>query len=188
MEQKPAQAPEQPQGQQDQGQDQGQDQDQGQTQGQPAAQGGVQLPPNVKGIFQRLLVAAQRLIYSDSKTAQGLVQMVAKAKDPAQGIAQAVGAIVSRIAEQVKGVPPEVVHRISVPVAYMIAELALQAGVIEDTPEFQKAMVSAVIGQGGEPAQDTQEGAQQGAAAEPAEGEGAPPQGAGIVNGAMAEG
>lgn len=149
-----------------------------QAQGEPSAKGGVQLPPNVKAVFQRLLMAAQRLIYTDSKTAQGLVEMVRGAQDPAQGVAQATGAVVNQVASQAKGIPPEVVQRIAMPVAYLIAELAVTADVVEDTPEFQKAIMSAILGSRGAPAGEQP----------PAEGEQQGPAGAagGIVNEAMA--
>lgn len=109
---------------------------------------GVQLPPKVKEVFQRLLMAAMKYIYSENVT-PGIVQAVQSAQDPVQGIVQATKAVVGQVASKAKGINPDVVQRIAVPVAALITELVVKAGVQDDGSLLQR--VTAALKGGGAP-------------------------------------
>ena len=82
---------------------------------------------------------------------RSILDSVKGAGDPAQGIAKAAQAIVAQIASQAKGLPQGVVERIALPVAALVAELVVKAGIAEESPELMKGVMAAL--QGGQPAQ-----------------------------------
>lgn len=131
---------------------------------------------------QRLLAAAAKLVYSSKESANSLVQMVANAPSPEEGLAHAALAVMNRIRESVKGLNPNFVFGIAPLVIAMIAELAAAAKVIQPNPELLTAALEKM-----KPmiAQIVKGGAQQPAAAQPPAEE--PPAQQGMVAQAMEE-
>lgn len=137
----------------------------------PAAQpAGGQPDPKAMQIYQRLSLAAMKIIY-DPKTSQGLVQTMKTAGDPAAAVAHAASLVLGQLAQQAKGIPPAMVNIAAPVVVAMLFELAHAAGLFKATPELVKSAVELI----------KQSGQQQAAApAQPA-----PQQPAGIIGNAM---
>lgn len=110
--------------------------------------------PKTKEVFQRLLLAAMKYIYSEAVT-PNLMQMVQSAKTPFEGVANATKAVVSQIAGKAKGLPPEVANRVAPMIAMLIAEIAVKAGLMQDSPESKQQILAALQG-GGQPAPQEQ--------------------------------
>lgn len=139
-----------------------------QAQPQPkSAQGGKQ-----GEVMQRLMLAAMKLVYSDKAATQELVQMVAQAQSPQEGLAHAAMLILQQMREKVQGLNPNAVFAIAPAVIGMLAELAQAAKVAEATPETLNAALEALQAQMGGGQQAPQEQPQE----QPAQG---------IVAGAM---
>lgn len=110
----------------------------------PAPQGGEQqaapprgaLPPEVREVMVKVILAAMKIIYSETK---GLLDVIARAPDPQQGIAMASKIVLDKIEQSAKGVPPEVIQRIKPGmiqkigpiVGSLLAELAVESGIME---------------------------------------------------------
>lgn len=120
---------------------------------------GAALPDKVTQVFQRLLLAAMKLIYADRNVTGQMVEMVKSAPDPVTGIVNATKAVVGQVAARAKGINPEVVQRIAGPVATLITELAVRAGVAQESPELVSDVLAALKG-GGQPQQSEQEPSQ----------------------------
>lgn len=86
--------------------------------------------PQGAEVFRRLLLAAMKLIYSNPKATQQFVFMVKTGQ--AQGIVQATKIVVGQITKSAQGLDPSILQKLMVPVATLIAELAVKAGVIKD--------------------------------------------------------
>lgn len=103
----------------------------------PQAKGA--LSPQVREVVAKLMLAAAKIVYSEAK---GLLQMIAQAPDPMQGIAMASKVVFDKIAQDAaKSVPPETIQRLYpklVPklgpiVSAMLVELAVEAGVVDES-------------------------------------------------------
>lgn len=94
------------------------------------------IPPEVREVVQRIILAAMKVIYSEPK---GLLDVIAKAPDQKQGIALASKIVFDKVEQSAKGVPPEtlraikpgVIQKLGPIVGALLAELAVNAGVID---------------------------------------------------------
>lgn len=156
---------------------------QGQPQGQP--KGGQ---PGVKEaeVYQRLVVAAMKLIY-EKETTKNLVEMMRGEEDPVQALASAAMAVIGRLQEGAKGIPPNFVFSTTATIVTFLAEIGGAAKLFKPSAGMVKQATQAVEKQAQEGlAQDG--GAPQGSQAQqPPQVPAAAPQGppAGIVAGAM---
>lgn len=107
--------------------------------------------------IKKLFSAVGSIIYGE-KSSRALLKIIQQSPKPEVGIAQAALMVMKQIKDSAKGVPPKVFDKLAKPVAFMLADIADAAGVIEDDPQIPQkaaAMIQAVIlkvqGQAGTP-------------------------------------
>lgn len=85
----------------------------------------------------KIILAAMKIIYSNP---DGFVKLIAQGGDPKHGIAIATKAVIDKIVQSIKGVPPQTIQQvlpayvkaISPMIVYILMELAVAAGVMPD--------------------------------------------------------
>jgi hypothetical protein len=129
------------------------------------------LSPQLTEVFRRLILAAMKVLYASPEATQSVLAIVKQAGDPVQGIAHATDMIVKRIQSQAKGLPPGVIQRVALPVASLIAEIAIASGLVKDDPSLMPKVAQVLSGVQGAPAQQQPAPAAAAPAAVPNDGE-----------------
>lgn len=137
--------------------------------------------PRVKEVFQRIMAATMKALYSDPRVAQSIIDMM-RSGDPAVGIVHGALQILSQMRSKIRGINPNVVYKCAPIVALLVAELGVRAGVVPDdmtkvAPRviaLLKQALSSAQGQGQPPAQPQPQAQAQ---PQPGAGSAQPPQG-----------
>lgn len=123
-----------------------------------------QADPKMMEAYQRLCLAAMKIIY-DPKVAQGLVQTMKTAGDPAAGVAHVATVILGHLRQQAQGIPPAMVNAVAPAVVAMLFDLGHAAKLFQvDQGMIQKAveLVKQTMQQGQPAPQAAQQAPQQG--------------------------
>lgn len=105
--------------------------------------------------------AAMMKVVYDAKVSKSLLDIVQKAEDPAQGIAQAAMTVITEVASKVKGMGQGVAYAAGPVAVAAITELALAAGIIKDDTNILRGAMEQVAmmlkGRQAQPAAQPQE-------------------------------
>lgn len=105
-----------------------------------------QVNPRMVEMHQRIVGAAMKILYSSGPVVKQVLQMVASAEDPAEGVAAGALVVVEQVKNQAKGLPnPNFAYTAVMPVAMMVIELAQEAKIIKPDPKLPEQVLNAVL-------------------------------------------
>lgn len=109
----------------------------------PQAQTSAQDPKAVE-TFRKLGLAAMKVIYDKTKSAQLVEMMKAGADNPPEVVAQAAVTVLSILQEGAKGIDPKLVYSVTPAVVFFLLEMAGAAKLFKPSPEIMQAAVQMV--------------------------------------------
>jgi hypothetical protein len=113
---------------------------------QPTGQAAQPQDPKLQNISERLVLAAQKIIY-DPNVSKQLLEII-KQGDPVQGVVHAAMVVLDQLREKVKGIPQDMAYAVAPAVVMDLFRLAEAAGVVQVKPEMvaqaRQALVQAI--------------------------------------------
>lgn len=85
-----------------------------------------QADPKMQNIAQRLVLAAQKIIY-DPQISRRLIDAIRQGEDPVSGIVSAALLVIDQLREHAKGIQPDMVYAVAPAVIAFLFELASAA-------------------------------------------------------------
>lgn len=114
---------------------------------QPPAGAAPNIDPRMLETYQRLDLAAMKIIYNP-EVARSLVEMM-KAGEPAESVAGAAMHVLDRIRQQAKGIDPRMVDAVAPAVVARVCELGAAAGLFKPDQALIAAVAEIVKGSAG---------------------------------------
>lgn len=102
------------------------------------------VPQKVADVFRRLLAASMKLMYATPEATKGIVKVVRGAQNPVDGILVATGMVLKQLRQHAKNVPTPIMERLALPVASLVAEIAIAAGAIQDDKKLMQQLAAGI--------------------------------------------